>query len=223
MKPWRIAGIATVLVLAACDAGPSAVVHDGDGKAVSETSTAGPQGVAAVHDDGDEASMAVIDGARSGPAQSESAQAEPAQAAAPARDHTLAPHYGVPLKTGLKADISSAAYGDWPLWSANRKYSADDNAHYQFEKHGPEFGARDYAHYVAMAHGFVHAPPPGTETLKRKNGDTLFYDAKGNVFAVMTKKGALRTVFRPDDGRAYWDKQKDVEAKKTAGHDDDAG
>ncbi len=212
MKLLRMAGVVAVLVLAACDAGPSAVVHDGDGKGLSETSKAAPRAVAAPREDA-EASMAVIDGAAP----------EPAPAAVPVHDHSDAPHYGAPLKTGVKADVTDNAYGDWPLWSSNRKYSADDNAHYQFEKHGPEFGAKSYESYVAMAHAFVHAPPPGTETLKRRNGDTLFYDAKGNVFAVMTKKGAPRTIFRPDDGKAYWDKQKDIEATRAAGREDDAG
>ncbi|MBW8734278.1 MAG: hypothetical protein JF571_08240 [Asticcacaulis sp.] len=214
MKELRIVVVAAVLALAACDAGPSAVVHDGDGKAVSQTSTAAPQAVAQAPDENAETSMAVIDGA---------APEQAAAAPAPVGDHSDAPHYGAPLKTAVTADISDTAYGDWPLWSANRKHSADDNAHYQFEKHGPEFGAKNYAQFVAMAHAFVHAPPPGTETLKRKNGDTLLYDAKANVFAVMTKTGAPRTVFRPDDGRAYWDKQKDVEAAKSAGREDDAG
>ena len=63
-----------------------------------------------------------------------------------------------------------------------------------------------------MAHGFVHAPPPGVETLKRRNGDTLFYDARRNVFAVMTKQGAPRIVFRPRDGAGYWEQQKEIEA-----------
>lgn len=213
MKLLRMAGIAAALILAGCDAGPSAVVHDGDGKGVSETSKAAPQAVAEAAKADAEASMAVIDGA----------PPEAPPAAAPVPDHSDAPHYGTPLKTGMKADMTDSAYGDWPLWSSNRKYSAGDNARYQFEKHGAEFGAKSYGQYVAMAHAFVHAPPPGTETLKRKNGDTLFYDARGNVFAVMTKKGAPRTVFRPDDGKAYWDKQKDIEAAKSAGREDDAG
>lgn len=217
MKELRIVLVAAALAVAGCDAGPSAVVHDGDGKAVSETSKVAPQAVASVPEADAEASMPVIDGAP--PEQA----AETSPAAMPAGDHSQAPHYGTPLKLGMKADISDSAYGDWPLWSSNRKYSADDNAHYQFEKHGSEFGAKNYAQYVAMAHAFIHAPPPGAETLKRKNGDTLLYDARGNVFAVMTKKGAPRTLFRPDTGKAYWDKQKDVEASKVAGRDDDAG
>ena len=77
---------------------------------------------------------------------------------------------------------------------------------------------------------FVDHPPPGAQTLKRSNGDTLVYDAKTNVFAVVAKDGAPRTIFKPRDGAAYWDQQKaDVDkpytgyrtsARKTAGADD---
>ncbi len=110
--------------------------------------------------------------------------------------------------------ITAARYGNWPLWSSNSKYSADDNAHYQFGKHGGEIGAAAYDDYVAAVHAFVHGPPAGTETIRRKNGDTLFYNARQNVFAVMTRDGAPRTLFRPYDGAAYWRKQQDIEAGK---------
>lgn len=118
--------------------------------------------------------------------------------------------------------ITATQYGQWPLWSKNRKYSADDNAHYHFTKHGADFGARTYADYVAIVHGFIHNPPPGTQTLKRSNGDTLFYDPKQNIFAVMSKAGAPRTFFHPDNGQAYWQKQKQVEStRRTITRDND--
>jgi pyocin large subunit-like protein len=66
---------------------------------------------------------------------------------------------------------------------------------------------------VQKAHAFVGHPPKGTLTLTRKNGDILYYDPKGNVFAVASKEGAPRTMFKPDDGMAYWDKQKDREER----------
>ncbi len=199
---WFVA----LLALAGCDAGPSAVVHDGDGRAVSSPS-AGTPAYAANTTDGDEpeVSMPVIDGSTGSMAASE----------APV-DHSIAPHYGesVTVAAAGPADIGETRYGDWPLWSKNRKYSPDDNAHYQFGKHGVEFGAKSYPQYLAMVHGFIHHPPAGTESLKRKNGDTLFYNVKDNIFAVMTKTGAPRTMFRPDSGRTYWEQQKVVEAER---------
>jgi len=94
-----------------------------------------------------------------------------------------------------------------PMWSASRRYSAEQNARRAFERNGEAFGADTLDAFVKKAHAFVDAPPKGTLTLKRRNGDTLFYDPKGNVFAVASKEGAPRTMFRPDEGRAYWDEQ----------------
>ena len=62
--------------------------------------------------------------------------------------------------------------------------------------------------HVAKAHAFVDTPPHGVETLTRDNGDKLLYDAKANVFAVVSREGAPRTMFKPRDGAAYWAEQK---------------
>ena len=56
-------------------------------------------------------------------------------------------------------------------------------------------------------------PPRGAQTLTRRNGDTLIYDPAGNVFAVATRDGAPRTMFKPDEGAAYWAKVKAREAE----------
>lgn len=103
-----------------------------------------------------------------------------------------------------------------PLWSPSRRYSAEENAQRAFERNGEAFGASSIDQFVKKAHAFVDHPPKGTLTLTRANGDTLFYDPKGNVFAVANKAGAPRTMFKPDDGMAYWEKQKDQESKRQA-------
>jgi pyocin large subunit-like protein len=101
-----------------------------------------------------------------------------------------------------------------PEWAASRRYSADESAHHAFERNGEAFGARSFEDYVRKAHAFVEHPPKDVETLTRPNGDTLFYDAKDNVFAVADKTGLPRTMFKPDDGAAYWQEQKDRQAKR---------
>jgi pyocin large subunit-like protein len=103
-----------------------------------------------------------------------------------------------------------------PEWSASKRFSAEENAQRAFERNGEAFGARSIDQFIKKAHAFVDHPPKGTLTLTRANGDTLFYDPKANVFAVANKAGAPRTMFKPDDGQAYWDKQKDRESKQTA-------
>jgi pyocin large subunit-like protein len=103
-----------------------------------------------------------------------------------------------------------------PMWSASRRYTADENAQRAFDRNGEAFGAKDIDDFVRKAHAFVSDPPKGAQTLTRANGDVLIYDAKSNVFAVKTAAGAPRTMFKPDDGAAYWAEQKDREARRTA-------
>ncbi|MBI1199676.1 MAG: hypothetical protein GC203_17590 [Phenylobacterium sp.] len=114
-----------------------------------------------------------------------------------------------------------------PMWSASRRYSAEENAQRAFDRNGEAFGAASVDEFVTKAHAFVEHPPRGALTLTRANGDRLIYDPKANVFAVVSKAGAPRTMFKPDDGMAYWDQQKAREAKRqtarrTRGADDDA-
>lgn len=99
-----------------------------------------------------------------------------------------------------------------PMWSASRKGTAEENAQRSFDRNGADFGARDVDDFVRKAHDFVDHPPKGTETITRSNGDTLFYDAQHNIFAVSNKDGAPRTMFKPDEGAAYWAKQKASQA-----------
>ncbi len=49
-------------------------------------------------------------------------------------------------------------------------------------------------------HAFVDTPPTGVQKVARANGDALLYDAKTNTFAVVSKTGAPRTMFKPRDG-----------------------
>ncbi len=101
-----------------------------------------------------------------------------------------------------------------PYWAANRTRSAEENAQRSFERNGQTFGARNADDYVAKVHAFVSDPPKGSETLKRSNGDLLIYDPKGNTFAVVSREGAPRTMFKPDEGAAYWDEQKTRESRR---------
>jgi len=94
-----------------------------------------------------------------------------------------------------------------PMWANSKKYAADESAAYHFKRDGADFGAKTEADYVAKAHAFVDHPPKDALTLSRSNGDTLIYDPKKNIFAVVTKDGAPRTMFKPDQGQAYWDEQ----------------
>ncbi len=90
-----------------------------------------------------------------------------------------------------------------------RDESVDGKIKRLFERNGAAFGAASASDYLAKAQAFITSPPAGTETAtRRRNGDTLFYQASTNTFAVADRDGVLRTMFKPDDGAAYWAKEK---------------
>ncbi|MDB5454336.1 MAG: hypothetical protein JWO33_2914 [Caulobacteraceae bacterium] len=102
-----------------------------------------------------------------------------------------------------------------PIWASSRKASGEDNAQRSFARNGDDFGAQSLDQFVRKAHAFVEHPPKGVQTMKRANGDTLFYDPRDNVFAVADKDGAPRTMFKPDQGGAYWEQQKQREVARS--------
>ena len=106
-----------------------------------------------------------------------------------------------------------------PIWAANRKHTAQENADYQFGKNGHDFNAATEADYVQQAHAFIDTPPAGVQRVQRSNGDSLLYDPKTNTFAVATSAGAPRTLFKPHDGANYWREQVTRENTRSNGDD----
>jgi hypothetical protein len=95
-----------------------------------------------------------------------------------------------------------------PLWSPGPEHDATENAAHHWQKHGAEFSElHSEQDYTNAAHDFVNHPPPGAEIKHDSRGDTLIYDPESNTFAVQAPGGAPRTMFRPHNGRAYWDRQ----------------
>lgn len=115
--------------------------------------------------------------------------------------------------------VVPAATDGKPIWAPNRKHTAQENADYQFGRNGKDFGAVSEADYVIKAHRFIDAPPAGVQKLERANGDALLYDAQSNTFAVATKAGAPRTMFKPRDGAAYWRQQVSRESSRNKAGD----
>jgi hypothetical protein len=103
-----------------------------------------------------------------------------------------------------------------PVWAATSRLSADEAARANFERNGADFGVESVPAWITKVHDFVESPPRGAERVTRTNGDILIYDAGNNVFAVVTKDGAPRTMFKPREGAAYWAQQKGIEASRTA-------
>ena len=140
------------------------------------------------------------------------------QSAVPSADsHASAGNSGSFSQASLgdRRDAPVPLVGGKPMWAANRTHSAEENAQYQFTKNGGDFGAANESDYVTKVHAFVDRPPGDAETLDRRNGDKLIYDAKANTFAVVSRAGAPRTMFKPRAGAAYWSQQKDRESQRS--------
>jgi pyocin large subunit-like protein len=154
--------------------------------------------------------MALLSACDNGPSavSKQAAGTQMATAAAPDRSYSS----GDAPKVDHRKDPVALVDDGKPMWAASRRYSAEEGARRTFERDGEAFDAHTLDQFVKKAHAFVGHPPKGTLTLTRPNGDTLFYDPRGNVFAVANKEGAPRTMFKPDDGMAYWQKQKDRQA-----------
>ena len=107
-----------------------------------------------------------------------------------------------------------------PMWSETRSHTAKEGAEHTFERAGGDLGSKTLDDFLTKVHRFGDHPPTGTLKLVRANGDRLLYDPKSNLFAVFTRDGAPRTVFKPNEGMAYWTEQK---AREEARAGDDSG
>lgn len=93
--------------------------------------------------------------------------------------------------------------------TANRRETVDAKVQRLHDRNGAAFGARSADDYLVKLRAFTSRPPGDAETVKRPNGDTLIYQASTNTFAVVSRDGTPRTMFKPDDGPAYWVEQKE--------------
>lgn len=96
-----------------------------------------------------------------------------------------------------------------PAVTANRRETVSAKVARLYNRNGAAFGARSPEDYLAKLEAFTRSPPRDVETAKRPNGDTLIYQASTNTFAVVARDGTPRTMFKPDDGAAYWAEQKE--------------
>lgn len=115
------------------------------------------------------------------------------------------------LSDGSGAAVATGAAGamaERPLVTTSRRETVDAKIERLFQRNGAAFGARSSGDYLAKMRAFVDSPPRDVETVRRPNGDVLYYEEATNTFAVAARDGTPRTMFKPDDGAAYWAEQK---------------
>ncbi|CNI97436.1 adhesin/hemagglutinin [Yersinia frederiksenii] len=97
---------------------------------------------------------------------------------------------------------------DKQIWSETKKKQPVPNAYDHWDKHKKEFPEyQNSKQYVDATHNFVNNPPSGTLIKTRPNGDTLYYNPTTNTFASKNIDGVPRTMFKPEKGMEYWNKQ----------------
>ena len=103
----------------------------------------------------------------------------------------------------------SAAAAPKPALTANRRETVDAKTERLFERNGADFDAATPQAYLTKVEQFTGNPPAGTERVERPNGDVLLYQASTNTFAVVSRDGVPKTMFKPRDGASYWAEQKE--------------
>lgn len=96
-----------------------------------------------------------------------------------------------------------------PVLTANRRETVDAKTARLFQTNGADFGAATPEAYLTKVEQFTRNPPTGTERVERPNGDVLLYQASTNTFAVVSRDGVPKTMFKPRDGASYWAEQKE--------------
>ena len=109
---------------------------------------------------------------------------------------------------GAPAAAAEASETAKPVLTVNRRETLDAKTARLFARNGADFGAASAEDYLARVQAFTTRPPAGTERVERPNGDVLLYQASTNTFAVVSRDGVAKTMFRPRDGAAYWAEQK---------------
>ena len=125
------------------------------------------------------------------------------------RERSAAEPVGLLAAEAVEDTVDAAVEAAKPPVTANRRETADAKVQRLYERNGAAFGAKSADDYLQKVRAFTETTPRGTETVKRPNGDTLYYQAATNTFAVVDRNGVPRTMFKPDDGPTYWAEQKE--------------
>ena len=75
-----------------------------------------------------------------------------------------------------------------------------------YKKHGAEMGFPSAYEYQKAA-AQVAANPAALHKLEAEDGDDVYYLEESNEFVIISTDGYIRTYFKPDSGKAYYDRQ----------------
>lgn len=109
---------------------------------------------------------------------------------------------GISLPLCYQPDLAA-----WELTVVKAGNFASGQLEAHYLKHGDQFGQITQEQYLQGARALLDAPAGGDVLEKiRPNGDIKRFRVSTGEFAVMTKRGRIRTYFKTDYG--YWLRQK---------------
>ena len=93
--------------------------------------------------------------------------------------------------------------------ASEKKYTFRSKKLYDehYKKHGAEFGKITQSEYLALANELINSKSADVLHKTESDGDKLFFDKETGYFAVLSKDGYIRTLFVPDSGIDYWNRQ----------------
>lgn len=86
------------------------------------------------------------------------------------------------------------------------KFRNDSLWEEHFKKHGKEFPYETKEEYLEGAN-IMLSNPDKLHKNEKEDGDDVYYLEATNEFIIVSGDGYLRTYFKPDRGKAYFDKQ----------------
>ncbi len=75
-----------------------------------------------------------------------------------------------------------------------------------YEKHGSEFGYNNTNEYQDGANAVINNPQ-ALHKNEAEDGDDVYYLEHTNEFVIVSTDGYIRTYFKPDAGKDYYDRQ----------------
>ncbi|MEI9965162.1 MAG: hypothetical protein WDM92_11115 [Caulobacteraceae bacterium] len=118
-------------------------------------------------------------------------------------------------RTQDRAPVKAFADGK-PMWASSRRRSAERGRSGSSTATGADFGAGTLDGLCRQGPRLRRRSAQGRPDGRARQRRYPDYDPKANVFAVADRQGAPRTMFKPRDGRAYWDQQKQSLADRAA-------
>ena len=111
-------------------------------------------------------------------------------------------------KDGKPVEVVGGNDGKSNFWSETKKLTNVQNAYKHFKKHKKDFPEyKNAKQYVDGVKKFIKEPPAGTLKKTNSDGYTFYYNQNTNTFAVTMPDGTPMTMFKPKDGKLYYEQQ----------------